>query len=315
MDDEMNAKMKGFRWILGALAVVVIVVFLGVLASDRPAGSNALSALEHMAGPPSAVAKEVGAPAVSPYETDIKPLTTAECGQCHYSVFEAIKKAGGKHQIDCVRCHREYHVYNPRKQNYDAIMPNCAWCHQSASGGAFHGEQKNLTPCLNCHADPHKPLMIPMGEITASCTLCHSREGNELQKYPSKHSTDVACADCHADKHGYIPECNACHESHSPAVEMTTKDCMTCHPVHKPTQIIYDKTTDSKICAGCHEGAYDLLQKKVTKHTAVTCADCHPSHGDIPLCSRCHGEPHPKAMMLDTTKCGDCHGVAHDLLM
>jgi predicted CXXCH cytochrome family protein len=96
---------------------------------------------------------------------------------------------------------------------------------------------------------------------------------------------------------------------------MTTKDCMTCHPVHKPTQIIYDKTTDSKICAGCHEEAYDLLQKKVTKHTPLTCADCHPSHGEIPLCSRCHGEPHPKAMMLDTTKCGDCHGIAHDLLM
>jgi len=313
MDDEMNAKMKKFKWIAGALGMVVIVMFLGAVASDRPVALKATSALQDMAGPTSAEAKEEGAPTVSAYEMDIKPLTTVECGQCHYSVFEAIKKAGGRHQIDCVRCHREYHVYNPRKQNYDQIMPNCAWCHVSATGGDFHGEHQNLTPCLSCHADPHTPLMIPMGEITASCALCHSQVGNELQKYPSKHTTDVACADCHADKHGYIPECDACHESHSPNVGLGTKECMTCHPVHKPTQMIYDKATDSKICAGCHEEAYDLLQKKVTKHTAVTCADCHPSHAEIPLCSRCHGQPHPEAMMA--TKCGECHGIAHDLLM
>jgi predicted CXXCH cytochrome family protein len=123
----------------------------------------------------------------------------------------------------------------------------------------------------------------------------------------------VACGDCHTGEHGFIPECTMCHESHSPDVEMATKDCMVCHPVHKPLEIAYVKTTESKICSGCHGDVYDALQNKVTKHTPVTCADCHPSHGEIPLCSRCHGQPHPKGMQA--TKCGDCHGIAHDLLM
>ena len=95
--------------------------------------------------------------AETPYDMEIKPLTTAECAQCHFSVFEAIKAEGGKHQIDCVRCHTEYHVYSPRKQNFDQIMPKCSACHLSASGGAFHGEAKDLTPCLNCHADHAAP--------------------------------------------------------------------------------------------------------------------------------------------------------------
>lgn len=246
------------------------------------------------------------------YKANVKPLTPVECGQCHLSIFETVKAQGEKHQIDCVRCHTVFHAYSPRKQNYDQIMPKCSSCHLSASGGPFHGENKNLTPCLNCHADPHKPLVIPSEEIQTSCCLCHSKEGNEIKNYPSRHTTEVACADCHADRHGYIPECSACHESHSPQVELATAQCMTCHPVHKPTQISYSVDTPSTICAGCHDDVMDMLQKKVTKHTAVACADCHPAHKEIPLCSRCHGEPHPK-MSIDTSKCGNCHGIAHDL--
>jgi len=253
---------------------------------------------------------------MAPYEMDVRALTTAECGQCHFSVFQALKTTGGKHQIDCVRCHAKYHVYNPRKQNYDEIMPKCSSCHLSATKGPFHGENKILTPCLNCHADPHKPLDIPSSMIEPTCGICHSKEGNEIKNYPSKHSTDVSCLDCHAEKHGYIPECSACHESHSPKAELASKDCMACHPVHKPSRISYisyDKQTLSTICASCHGEAYDLLQKKETKHTAVGCIECHPAHKELPACSRCHGKPHPKRMMMDVIKCGDCHGIAHDL--
>lgn len=248
---------------------------------------------------------------ISPYEMDIKPLTTDQCGQCHFSIFSAIKSQGGRHQIDCVQCHTEYHVYSPRKQNYAQIMPKCASCHVSASGGPFHGKNKNLTPCLTCHADPHKPLAIPMSDIETSCALCHKKEGDEIKNYPSMHTSEVTCADCHTE-HGQIPECSVCHDSHSPAAELATADCMICHPVHKPTQISYSKETLCTICAGCHDQAYSLLHKKETKHTFVACSDCHPSHKKIPECSRCHGEPHPK-MLQDTTKCSGCHGIAHDL--
>jgi predicted CXXCH cytochrome family protein len=268
-------------------------------------------------GKPAAPAEEVvRAEAARIYEVEIKPLTVAECGQCHFSIFETIKETGAKHRIECVRCHREYHVYNPRKQNYDEIMPKCASCHLGPDGGPFHGEHRNLTPCLACHADPHKPLIIPMEQVETSCALCHTKENKEIQNYPSKHTTDVACADCHAERHGYIPDCSACHEPHSPDVELATADCMACHPVHRPTQIEYSsEDTPSPICAGCHDRAYDLLQKKETGHTAVKCSECHPAHKEIPPCSRCHGAPHSASMVMDMTNCGACHGIAHDLAM
>jgi len=250
---------------------------------------------------------------ISPYDMKVEPLTTAECGQCHFSYFETIKAQGAKHQIDCVRCHTVYHAYSPRKKNYDQIMPKCSACHLSASGGPFHGKDKKLTPCLTCHADPHKPLEIPASEVEPLCARCHSKEGNEIKNYPSRHTTEVSCGDCHAEKHGYIPECSDCHESHSPNVELGIKDCMACHPVHKPTQISYGEETVSTICAGCHDDVNEMLEKKVTKHTSVKCAECHPAHKEIPPCSRCHGEPHPKSMMVNVSKCGDCHGIAHDL--
>ncbi len=288
--------------------IIVSLLFWNVSSEQTERVPTSTEALQQMVGPAPAQA------AGSPYEMDVKPLTTVECGQCHFSVFQTIKNQGARHQIDCVRCHREYHVYSPRKKNYDKIMPDCAWCHKSATGGAFHGEHKTLTPCLNCHADPHKPLVIPMGDIEEVCGRCHAKEGDEIEKFPSKHTSDVSCSDCHADEHGFIPECSGCHESHSSAVEMGSKDCMTCHPVHKPSQIAYQKDTQSTICAGCHDTVYGQLQAKHTRHTPVACGECHPVHKEIPPCSKCHGEPHPKAMTEGMT-CGDCHSIAHDLLM
>ena len=151
MDSLMN--MTGSRWITGVVGIVSVTGLICALGLV-------------IVGPPAVEAKQVVQPTqTSPYEMEIKPLTTVECGQCHFSVFQTIKYKGTNHQIDCVQCHREYHVYNPRKQNYDEIMPKCAWCHVSGTGGAFHGENKTLTPCLNCHADPHKPLTIPLAEV------------------------------------------------------------------------------------------------------------------------------------------------------
>ena len=302
------------------LAIVLIYGFGGQQAGDLRI--SAVATDETGGGPLGAgtagVAWASGDPksmSISPlYQKEIQPLTAIECARCHPSVFQAIKKAGFRHQIECVRCHREFHVYNPRKQNYDEIMPKCIWCHQSATGGPFHGDDPSVTPCLRCHGDPHKPLdiTVSMSEIETVCADCHTKEGGEIAKYVSRHTTLVTCADCHADRHGYIPECSECHENHSPQVEMATKDCMACHPVHKPLEITYTEATPSTLCAGCHKQAYNLLQQKTTRHTPVACVDCHPSHKEIPPCSRCHGEPHPKGM--NATDCGSCHGIAHDLL-
>ncbi|MDL1979856.1 MAG: cytochrome C [Deltaproteobacteria bacterium] len=245
------------------------------------------------------------------YDFEPDPLrTVAQCAQCHIYVFEQLKKEGGKHQIECVQCHTEFHRYNPKTRPYETVIPKCATCHE-----LFHGKGTTEVPlddCAACHIDPHMPLVIPSAAIENACASCHKKEGDEVANNVSRHTTEVACVDCHADTHGFIPECSACHESHSPGVEMNSSNCMICHPVHMPTKIAYATDTSSVICAGCHDAAYGLLQKNHTAHTDLTCAECHKSHAKIPPCSECHGLPHSK-MMMDTSKCGDCHGIAHDL--
>jgi hypothetical protein len=57
---------------------------------------------------------------------------------------------------------------------------------------------------------------------------------------------------------------------------------LSCHPVHTPLQISYPVTQVKEVCAGCHDQAYQLLQKHQTKHSALSCAKCHPAHGQLP---------------------------------
>jgi hypothetical protein len=83
--------------------------------------------------------------------------------------------------------------------------------------------------------------------------------------------------------------------------------------VHTPLKISYPLTQAKEVCAGCHEDAYELLQARQTKHSAFTCAKCHPKHGHLPMCQDCHGKPHSAKIHEKFEKCGDCHGIAHDV--
>lgn len=261
-----------------------------------------------------AAARAAAAKEPSAYDAKVEPLKPEECGKCHPAIFNFLSTEGARHKKNlCTTCHREFHMYSPRKQNFEAIMPKCNWCHKSQSGGPFHGDNEAITTCLNCHENPHKPLAIAVANIEAKCQYCHTKQRKELDDFPSKHATEVKCVDCHSDRHGNIPECFKCHENHSPAVPMKFQDCLACHSVHKPLIISFTEKTDSKICAGCHSGPYSLLQEKITKHTAVGCPRCHTEHGKIPQCTKCHGIPHSQKMLQDMTKCGDCHGKAHSL--
>lgn len=243
------------------------------------------------------------------YERTIEPLSPEACAGCHFPIFSAIKESGGKHQIICTECHLEFHS----SKDYAEIMPKCIRCHQDDSGGPFHGKGEVLEACLACHQDPHTPLVIPMDAIYDACGDCHRDVRHELEQNPSMHSDALACADCHSEKHGYIPDCFACHANHSPEVAMESDACMSCHPVHSPKNIEYADDTSSKICAACHEAPYELLTGKDTKHSHLTCAQCHPKHAEIEPCSQCHGQPHSSAMMQDMAKCKSCHGHAHRL--
>ena len=77
------------------------------------------------------------------------PLSPEECGRCHSYQYKWLKEKGGKHQMDCTTCHEQFHAYNPKLQNWDAIMPKCQGCHELPHGQDFanlHG-MPSAAPC------------------------------------------------------------------------------------------------------------------------------------------------------------------------
>ena len=240
----------------------------------------------------------------------VEPLTLQDCARCHTTHYNWLKDNGARHQtVACTECHEIFHAYNPARENYAEIMPKCSSCHD-----APHGTVEPVLQCLECHNNPHQPLAsIPApANLEDRCQLCHNGVAASLKAEVSKH-TEQECSTCHSEKHGRIPVCFECHENHSPLAALETPDCLACHPVHTPLKISYPADQTKEVCAGCHEQAYTLLRDNVTKHSAFSCAKCHPQHGQLPECQGCHGQPHGTQIHEKFTQCGDCHGIAHDI--
>jgi hypothetical protein len=305
----MNQRKKSVLITIGLSLVLLIIV---ACASEEIAPVTAQPVAK---ATPQPVAQATAQPVVeapkpapkplSTYEVELTPLTPADCGRCHASVFNQIKGEGGKHKIDCTKCHTKFHVYNPVKQNWNDIMPQCKTCH-----GLIHGEK--FAACAQCHSNPHAPKtqMVMTGEAAKACGECHAKVGQQLQKNPSKH-TKVDCASCHHSKHGYIPSCMECHKPHS--ANQTVKDCLACHPVHSPLTISYAISTPNDVCGACHSAVYGKLKANASKHSTLTCAACHTKHRVIPKCDGCHSKPHGEAMLKKFPNCSACHVSAHEI--
>ncbi|BCG47525.1 Cytochrome c family protein [Citrifermentans bremense] len=237
------------------------------------------------------------------YATMPAPLSPVQCAQCHNTVFGALKDAGGRHRFDCQQCHKTIHAYNPKKGNYDEIMPKCASCHTEIHGPA----NKDCSTCHNPHS-PGKVAMTP--RLVNTCATCHPAQKEELVKFPSKHSK-VSCDRCHTS-HGYIPTCFNCHKPHYK--EQPIETCLKCHPVHQPKSIHYPSPEPAQTCGACHGKIYEKWKKTPSKHAKVNCATCHrDKHGYVPQCTECHKAPHPKSILDRFPKCLGCHLDVHDL--
>ena len=243
------------------------------------------------------------------YQQTIEPLTTQQCAQCHYSVFENIRDNGDKHQMHCRECHQTFHSLRPGKKWSD-VVPQCTSCHGEAHGSAF-------LECLSCHTDPHAPInsLINLDILAKDCGTCHMDQEKEVAQYQSAH-TEVTCKECHHTRHGHRPNCTECHsEPHTEFVD--NSGCMGCHPAHSPREINYPAATDNQVCSGCHAEVTQHLESSPMKHSALQCVFCHADrHGYIPDCSKCHSAPHSKAM-LDRfeNNCASCHGDPHALTL
>ncbi len=242
------------------------------------------------------------------YQQEIKPMTSLECGRCHYNVFTDIRDKGGDHQLACRKCHETFHTYKPGKEWKD-VVPDCNTCHNQ-----FHG--KEFPDCLRCHENAHAPSeSLNVEKMAPDCRACHTAPAPDFKKFPSAHS-EMSCYECHHDKHRYIPTCVECHgEPHTPYVD--DAGCIACHPAHSPLEITYTKDVGNDVCAGCHLEAGDQLSRSDRKHAFLQCTFCHAeNHRYVPNCQNCHGKgPHTEEMLKEFKGCGDCHGGAHLLLV
>lgn len=238
------------------------------------------------------------------YAVQPAPLSPSQCAQCHTGVFGSLKDAGGKHRFGCQQCHKVIHSYNPKKANYDEIMPKCASCHTDVHGPANKD-------CSTCHTNPHTPRKVAMSQrLAGTCATCHAGPKAELTQFPSKH-TQVACDRCHTS-HGFKPSCFKCHTPHYK--DQPAEACLKCHSVHKPKQVTYQGTDWTQTCASCHSKVYNKWKATPSRHAKVACASCHKSkHGYIPQCAECHKAPHPKSILDRFPKCLACHLDVHDL--
>jgi len=241
---------------------------------------------------------------IKPYELTPTSLGFEECIKCHSTLFKELKEKGGKHQRDCTFCHKQFHVYSPKRQNWEEIMPKCQTCH-----GLKHGEK--FSECLQCHADPHaiKEKMKVTAEFAKQCSQCHEKFGEEMAKYKSKH-TQLGCAACHKEKHGYIPDCFACHKPHT--ANQTYKDCLVCHKPHSPLNIPpFAASTPNEVCGACHQKPLEKINTAGGKHKDVGCVKCHSAHKYIPDCKNCHKEVHSAQLHKKHPKCSECHVDVH----
>lgn len=166
------------------------------------------------------------------------------------------------------------------------------------------------------------------------CIKCHSGPPADILSNGAGHRK-ITCMDCHAAHRpaskDNIPKCNQCHMG-KPHYEL--KNCLGCHRnPHTPLVITFAGNL-TEPCLTCHTQQIGQLKEHKSKHTALTCTNCHGVHRKKPECTQCH-KPHssdmtsadckschkahmPKNVMyasdIPSKSCGACHKTAFDLL-
>jgi predicted CXXCH cytochrome family protein len=138
----------------------------------------------------------------------------AACNTCHPTVVQEIDTHKSAHAgFSCSFCH-EKHRYRP----------DCLDCHDP------HAEGQQFENCVTCH-QAHQPLTLAFTRQVENtdCGACHGDVRSTLEGGETKHA-EFLCVFCHADKHGFVPACQNCHDTpHSEKLLSKFKSCNDCH--------------------------------------------------------------------------------------
>lgn len=236
-------------------------------------------------------------------ETDTG-LKEKDCAKCHMFQLKVLNDWGGRHrtEVGCLDCHPQH------PPEGEETIKTCTSCH-------FDRPHFQISGCLDCHVDPHKPLAALQDTIKPArveCLSCHAEVGEKMSASPSKHAK-LFCTKCH-NRHGFVPSCLDCHSPH--LSDQGDPECLRCHKAHRPLKIVPAGWIPETYCMVCHEKEARALAETRTNHGGIICTFCHKGqHPSVPTCQECHGLPHDQRMHSKFRGClSDCHGDAHRLL-
>ncbi len=280
------------------------------------------------AEPPAATAAAADVPpAEAPAaETAPKPITNADCMDCHEAELRPRKKgqtpewigvrpelfAKSVHgKLKCIECHTS--ITEP--EHPSKLPPaQCGSCHEKAAeqySASIHGMSHKMgasdaASCASCHGThdmvPVKQIDSPVFKLNLpkTCGTCHdddkvARDYRIGTKEISGHYLDSIHGRA-LTKMGLIvaPSCNDCHGVHD-VKRSVDKESRSNH------------ANIAKTCGKCHLGIEDIYNESVHGKLLLTgnqkgpvCTDCHSAH-DIEKPATAHFKGN------SDQSCGKCH--------
>jgi len=165
-------------------------------------------------------------------------------------------------------------------------------------------------------------VFFPVGTLSAEqteagpiltvndCLKCHVEVVRDVKTNGARHLTKVTCLDCHHEHPPagteVIPECSRCHNPQENR-HFAVGKCAGCHDPHHPLKMDFSAAGNELIpvCLSCHQEPGVELAKYPSRHSQMSCAECHPQHGTFQECSTCH-EAHG-GVEMSYQDCRRCH--------
>jgi predicted CXXCH cytochrome family protein len=173
---------------------------------------------------------------------------------------------------ECLACHSEAGLAHPPKEGLDlpalrAVLKDPI---------AFKGSDHQRLACTKCHNEgyedhPHEP---DAREMTSTCTDCHSKKANLIEKEFEQ--------SVHAANLSDTFTCTTCHDPHVMRLAEKLGD---------PHKIV---AQDNRVCLGCHDSDDQFAQFAPEKKTRPLIDDIHdwlPNtrlHWSAVRCVECH---------------------------
>jgi nitrate/TMAO reductase-like tetraheme cytochrome c subunit len=309
---DSHGSKKGM-YVLGGLALVLIIFFFGIAVSDS---SN----------PESCASCHVIEPYV--YTWQNSPHASISCDSCH------VEPGTGFVTVKIWRlqewfAYRGGNVELPIQGTREISDAACLQCHslnrQITPGldlkSDFHSDHLGYgTGCVDCHYE------VAHTGMSAQAAFAPTDENIARFKdvsYQDFSLTKTSCLECH-DGNRVSYSCDLCHtDTHIPgnhnladfgyrhgnAVREDIDDCMRCHTGFGkqrdvPGISIAAKTRNAKFCIDCHEGT-----RPVTHNSFWSVGHKIPGNASQDGCLVCHdwNEPPADVRKANVITCAQCH--------